>query len=232
MKNTFCYLSGLFYLLLLLADVLALALDYPDIHVWVKPLLMPALFMLLLAGAQKENLPGWIFAAFGVLMAWAGDVFLIFETKNPLFFLAGLASFLGTHICYILFFSKMVKPHKAWWLKNAWVWLAIITYGIILMATLWPHLGGMKWPVLIYASCICLMVMLSIRIQPDMVKSTWAWFATGAFLFLISDSILALNKFREPVDFASPMIMLTYGLAQFFIVSAAIRLSKPVAGAG
>jgi hypothetical protein len=39
----------------------------------------------------------------------------------------------------------------------------------------------------------------------------------------MSDSILAINKFYQPFEAAGVLIMLTYGLAQFFIVQGAIK---------
>jgi len=46
---------------------------------------------------------------------------------------------------------------------------------------------------------------------------------TGAGLFVISDSVLAINKFYQPFEAAGILIMLTYGLAQFFIIKGAIK---------
>ena len=46
---------------------------------------------------------------------------------------------------------------------------------------------------------------------------------TGALLFVISDSVLAVNKFHHSFEIADVVIMLTYGLAQLFIVEGAIK---------
>jgi len=39
----------------------------------------------------------------------------------------------------------------------------------------------------------------------------------GSILFMISDSILAINKFYEPSHYFEVIVMLTYILAQYFI---------------
>jgi uncharacterized membrane protein YhhN len=44
----------------------------------------------------------------------------------------------------------------------------------------------------------------------------------GALLFVISDSLLAINKFYQDIPLAGVLIMLTYGLAQLFIMEGAI----------
>jgi uncharacterized membrane protein YhhN len=46
---------------------------------------------------------------------------------------------------------------------------------------------------------------------------------TGALLFVVSDSTLAINKFYQSFEIAGVVIMLTYGLAQLFIVEGANR---------
>jgi uncharacterized membrane protein YhhN len=45
---------------------------------------------------------------------------------------------------------------------------------------------------------------------------------SGALIFMLSDSMIAINKFLDPLPFASMMIMITYILAQYFIVSGLI----------
>lgn len=219
------------FFLLLLIDLVSLATGLQSIHFWAKPLLMPVLAIFLVYSLSGNPSKAWYFTLIGLILAWAGDVFLLFEQKNPSFFLFGLASFLGTHICYILLFRKLIKPKAGWWTKNAWLWLAVVAYGFILISILWQSLGGMKIPVMVYALCISLMVILSLRLQPGMPKTVWIYFSIGAFLFFISDSILALNKFLHPVEFAAPAIMLTYGLAQYLISAGTVKyFGKAVAG--
>ena len=48
----------------------------------------------------------------------------------------------------------------------------------------------------------------------------------GAIFFMISDSILALNKFYQPIPFSNISIMLTYALAQYLIVLGILKLKK------
>ncbi|MGO8055650.1 lysoplasmalogenase family protein, partial [Rhizobium leguminosarum] len=50
-------------------------------------------------------------------------------------------------------------------------------------------------------------------------KSGGRWIITGAACFVLSDSLLAFNKFYAPFEFAGIAIMLTYGIAQLFIAA-------------
>jgi uncharacterized membrane protein YhhN len=49
------------------------------------------------------------------------------------------------------------------------------------------------------------------------------YFVAGAVLFVLSDSLLAINKFYQPLAFAGTLIMLTYCAAQYFIVMGFIK---------
>jgi uncharacterized membrane protein YhhN len=54
-------------------------------------------------------------------------------------------------------------------------------------------------------------------------KKPGRWMFTGALLFVISDSVLAVNKFYQPFALAPVLIMITYGLAQLLITQGAIE---------
>ena len=47
--------------------------------------------------------------------------------------------------------------------------------------------------------------------------------AAGAFIFLVSDSLIAINKFVTPIEHAFIGIMSTYYAAQLLIVFAMVR---------
>jgi uncharacterized membrane protein YhhN len=155
-----------------------------------------------------------------------GDIFLLFDHLNPVFFLFGLGSFLITHLLYIFYFIKVNSGKSEKGKKYSWLHTLVLAYGVILLYLLWPALGNMKIPVVIYAICICSMVIFCFRIQNSIPEEVWKWLAIGAVLFVISDSILALNKFSNPIPLGPVMIMLTYGLAQFFITWGAVKLSQ------
>lgn len=225
-------MPAIIYLVILFADIISLVFNLPTLHLLTKPLLMPVLAIYLYGSLKPIALTSWYLPLAGILLAWAGDVFLMFDKTNPIFFLAGLGSFLGTHIFYILFFNQILQPAANWWKNNIWLWGAVILYGICLVWGLWPGLGSMKIPVIIYAACISVMVIFSLRIQPSMDKRIWVLFAIGAFLFFISDSILAINKFLQPFLWASAFIMVTYGLAQYFIVKGTVRYFQAISGEG
>lgn len=180
-----------------------------------KVLLMPLLIAYVFTELRNKN--GFGVLLFAVLFCWAGDILLIFTEQNELFFLLGLGAFLLGHIGYIFTFRKCKASGKNKSLPAIYYGLPLI-YAIGLLLLLIPKLGDMTVPVVAYAVVISMMC----------VAAMWRWGNTsvvsfkmviyGAILFVISDSIIAVNKFYAPFSAASLLIMITYILAQYLIV--------------
>jgi uncharacterized membrane protein YhhN len=78
-------------------------------------------------------------------------------------------------------------------------------------------------PVMVYATVICTMLLCSLHIFLKVNKPANILYLLGAALFVLSDSLLAINKFYQPFAFAGILIMLTYCAAQYFIVTGFIK---------
>jgi uncharacterized membrane protein YhhN len=150
----------------------------------------------------------------------------MFEEKNSIFFLLGLSAFLLAHLFYIVFFHRVRVKEKV--KNNPWLLVAVVAYYAALITLLSPFLGDMKIPVLVYGIVISFMFMLAMHMLFIKNKSAGQWMMFGALLFVISDSVLAINKFYQPFEFAGILIMLTYGVAQLFIVEGASRYIRSV----
>jgi uncharacterized membrane protein YhhN len=182
---------------------------------------MPLLIIYFLAATNSfiSSLKKWIILA--LVFSWVGDVLLMFEAMNGSFFMFGLVAFLMAHIFYILFYENVIR--KEGLNKNYWWFLPVIIYYIALIYILSPNLGDMKLPVRIYG--IVISYMLIQALQAGRIKNLGAatFMIAGAVLFITSDSILAINKFYESVEYAGIAIMLTYGIAQLLITLGAVR---------
>lgn len=197
-------------------DIAGIALSIDALHYFAKPLLLPALMLLLFSAVKKA--PGKILILTALFFSWLGDMFLLFENKNPLFFIFGLASFLTTHILYIIYFLSIRNSSVSLLKKHRWLIVVVIIYGISLVWLLFAKLGDLKIPVIVYAAVICTMLLCSLHIFYKANKIAAGLFITGALLFVLSDSILAVNKFYQPFTYAGVCIMLTYCAAQYNIV--------------
>ncbi len=101
--------------------------------------------------------------------------------------------------------------------------LPVTIYYAGLMFWLSPYLGEMAMPVRIYGLIISFMLMLALHIFYIRNKKAAPYMVAGALLFVLSDSILAINKFYMPFQLAGTLIMLTYGFAQYLIVEGAVK---------
>jgi uncharacterized membrane protein YhhN len=213
----------LFWLLALL-DVAGIVADIEMLHFIAKPLLMPALLLLLFY--TKSIVPNKNLLLTGLFFSWLGDVFLLFEYKYALFFIFGLVSFLITHIFYIVYFLRIRSERPSLLKKQPVLFALVLAYGITLVWQLYPKLGDLKLPVMVYAAVICSMLLCSLHVFLKVNKKAARFYLCGALFFVLSDSLLAINKFYQPFSYAGAFIMLTYCAAQFFIVSGYIQQNR------
>ena len=198
------------YLLLLLSGK-------EDMAWWLKPLLIPFLISIVAISDKFSTQKTLLFALF---FSWIGDVLLLFSDKHPLFFISGLVAFLIAHLVYIFLFQNQNKINRTKiYLRFSPI---VIIYLLGILSVLWSSLNEMKIPVTIYAFVISTMLLMSIKSYFEWKKPANILVLFGAVLFVISDSILAINKFYAPVPMSSFLIMSTYLAAQFFIVKSVL----------
>jgi uncharacterized membrane protein YhhN len=209
--------------MLTLIDVAAISYGFTDVHFVAKPLLIPTLICLLIFSNKADKEKWWILT--GLFFSFLGDVFLLYEYKSPLFFIFGLASFLFTHICYIIYFVRIKSSQVSLLRQQLWLAALVLAYGCSLVMLLYPGLGDLKFPVIIYAAVICTMLLCSLHVFYKTGRPANVFFVMGALLFVISDSLLAVNKFLSPLSMSGVYIMLTYCAAQFCIVQGFLKNS-------
>ncbi len=195
---------------------------FPDFRYFTKPLLMPLLMLAYFLEVKQLGLFSRILLSV-LFFSWVGDILLMFESINGVFFIGGLLSFLTAHLMYIRYFSKTNSVNEPYLKSRPVMLLAILAYVIELMYILWPYLGEMKVPVLIYGSVIGLMLSFALWQIGKLDKKAASLFVMGAAFFVLSDSLLAINKFRSSFAYAGTAIMFTYCLAQYFLVRGSAR---------
>lgn len=160
----------------------------------------------------------------GLFFSWLGDIFLLFD--KPVFFITGLLSFLLTHICYIIYFLRLKGNNRSYLQQRPVMLVVIIAYLVELLYMLWPGLGGMKIPVIIYAVVISTMFATAAWQYEKVDRKTAMYFIFGSFLFVLSDSALAIGKFLQPLPYGGILVMTTYVAAQILIVQGAISYDR------
>jgi uncharacterized membrane protein YhhN len=145
----------------------------------------------------------------GLVFSLAGDVLLIEQEK---LFKAGLGAFLIAQILYIRAFLS-VTPAKVDFLSV----LPLLIFGMFMMAILFPHLGKLKIPVAVYVLVITVMAGLAADRFVVMGGALALRAFAGAVLFLISDAILAINKFAKKIPYGRALKLATYFAAQWLL---------------
>jgi uncharacterized membrane protein YhhN len=211
----------LVFWIIALLDIIGTGFNLQVLHYIFKPLLMPVLIAAVILFTQKTSGRKIIIAA--LFFSLLGDVFLLLDDKNTLFFIAGLIYFLITHLLYISYFMKIRRNGRSLLRQYPFIIGLIILYIAGLLFLLIPKLGNLKIPVIIYACIIGTMLFYSLMLPYSINKKVRASFISGAILFVISDSLLAINKFYQSFPLAAVFIMLTYCAAQYFIVKGFIK---------
>lgn len=177
---------------------------------WLKPIPIVLFMALALLSTSPVSATYRLFVLVGLLFSMAGDIFLALPQDR---FVLGLASFLIAHIWYIAAFGSRSGLHFTWW-----VVAAAIIYGAIMLSLLWPGVAsGLRVPVLIYLLVILVMGWQATEQWLALRDASSLLAMAGALLFVLSDSALALNKFRAPFGAADAVVMLTYYAAQWLI---------------
>lgn len=161
----------------------------------------------------------------GLFFSLVGDVALMFQHVDQFNFLIGLAAFLVAHLCYSIgFIHNIVDGGSSRGdLLSAIIAVGLAAYGYFFADTLLPKVDeGIAVPVGVYVGGICVMgAAAAFRLGRTYPRS-YLMVLIGAFFFITSDSLLAINRFIAPMESARWTVMLTYGIAQLLIAWGAL----------
>ncbi|MGC2234918.1 MAG: lysoplasmalogenase [Pyrinomonadaceae bacterium] len=210
------------YFFILTVEVFALYFGLQTVQFFSKPSLMLILLVYFRVKSQKyisqKNL-----IMLALFFSWLGDIFLLFDKQKPQLFIYGLAAFLIAHLFYIVYFYQIRAKNAVKKKINIPALSAILIYVVSLFILLAPNLGTLQSPVAVYTLALSIMLLASIH-GFDFYKHDFAKLCiAGTSLFVVSDSLLAINRFYQPFAFASVLIMLTYAVAQFLITVGALK---------
>jgi uncharacterized membrane protein YhhN len=164
----------------------------------IVPIAMLAILVLRSTGDWKRLgiLAALVFSA-------GGDIFM--ELDN---FIWGLSSFLIAHICYLVVFCRNIEFN----LLRVLLALIIVSSTFISATILTPNLGELAIAVYFYIGVIAVM-----GITTSLGAKNHPLVILGALAFMVSDSIIAFNRFDAPIEGARYAIMITYYLGQYLL---------------
>lgn len=202
-----------------LVDWIAVAKGWKKVEYIAKPATMVALFLLLALVGRFGSLP-LIFFGVGVLFSLAGDVFLMFSDR---WFIPGLVSFLLAHVAYIIGFNLPLPEVSPVWALAVALVLAVSAARLLRQIVAGLSVKGQRkliGPVIVYGVVITLMLLSAMLtlFRPEWKTTPAALVSLGAMLFFFSDTILAWNKFVNPVKNGRVLNMVTYHLGQIGLI--------------
>lgn len=228
MKNTKTILLLFFFCSAL--NLCAEALGLVQLIYCTKPLLMPLLALWFYLSTKSNPSPLRNLFLAGFFFAFGGDTLLMFTENNAggeIFFLLGLASFLLTHLFYLIAFRKIKQEEKGLVSRKKYLLLPFLFFLAINTIILWEGLKPeMQIPVILYSSTIVAMAAACLNLFGKISKNTFQLLFTGVCLFMISDTLIGLNKFKMPIPQARILIMLFYLSGQFLIAKGAVEITK------
>ena len=212
------YIFLIGFLIVAVVDLFAVLKENKKLEYIAKPLLMPILALYFIFGTFTIG-TDWLIGL-ALLFGCSGDFFLMLENKEK-WFMFGMIGFLIGHIFYIIAFLLSVGEN----LMNFPLWgLILILPVVLILYLMFPkikdHMGELKIPVYVYMTAILFMHFTSIlRLGVfDIFCPCFFLVYIGSLLFISSDSMIAIDKFKEDMEIPNFYIMLTYILGQFLIV--------------
>ncbi len=199
--------------------MLGIILEIEVLRFVFKPLILLSLMALYKVSTSNGIHAPYLLA---LVFSFFGDVFLLFQ--GDLFFMLGLGAFLIAH----LFFIKLVV---LWWKEFRLRNLLLTAVPFVLLVTglivfLRSYLDEMFVPVVVYAMVIgAFGTVATILYQQRKTKAAFTMML-GAFVFMVSDTILSINLFYKPMMLLNILVMFTYVLAQYLIYSAVVLKQK------
>lgn len=218
-------------------------LEIKDGKVKAAVFVATALFLCMVAVVSAPlRIPHKLFLPVGLLCVaslwltpWEITLALLFSAMGDYFgscacFMAQMGSFAVAHIFYIVFFirrylrkgTKMTAKMRGYQMMLGICALTLLAFIFVRVVPAAPE-GVLRTGVGIYAVVICVMLLAALVQRSSL-------YALGALLFVISDFILAWNKFVEPVPYDQILILITYFAAQWllFVRATPYKVAHPI----
>ena len=166
------------------------------------------------------------FAMCAFLFSLLGDTFLMFTDKQMNFFMLGLSSFLVAQIAYIVLLLRSIKiSGKQSFLGKNPTWLiGFLVYGGFVYFLLFNQLDNvLKIAVFVYMTALLGMSAMALNRFKAVNSVSFFLVFTGSVLFVISDSLIAIDKFLNSIPHDRFWVMSTYISAQLLIMMGILK---------
>ena len=203
-------------------EALALWKNWVKVEFAAKPTVMIVLFIWLMTSVGLSDSLLWF--GMGILFSLVADILLMISLDRM--FLAGLIIFLLAHLAYVIGFNTPIPAFSAWGIVLAVMVGLGGTRIIRRILDVLPSKGqaNMRTPIIVYSLVISLMLLSAMMKLSDVTWNAGAavLVSVGAFLFYISDIILAWHKFVSPIQYGRIYNIAAYHLGQIILIAGVI----------
>lgn len=205
-------------MLIAVSAVLAMIIEllgHRTVYLVLKPLttILVNSLLFVVPKSQHSRFKSIMLAA--LLFCLMGDILLMF----PAYFVFGLAAFLMAHLLFAFGFINL-KGFRSHWAS----FVTLYVIGGLLFFWLKPGLGQFMVPVTVYVVVICFMAWQGIGLFLREKRKEFLWIGIAVLLFMFSDTMIAIAKFKTDFDYSSILILSTYWLSIGLIANAARRI--------
>ena len=192
------------------------------ISIAVKSLIIPLLIWLYLRFVRGHWNRFHSMIIIALIFSWIGDITLQLTQFQESFFLVGLGSFLITQLIYMVAF--FITPGKnTLFFRKIYLLIPVALYGWGILWLLSAGLGDMKLPVTVYTVVILSMLLAAVNREKKVNRQSFLLVLAGAILFVLSVSMIAINKFSQPFELARIAILSSYFTARYLIALGCAR---------
>jgi len=196
------------------------AIENKTLRYITKPLLMPLIIFYYIFSVNLNTL-NW-FLIIALIFGMLGDISLMIGREGK-WFMIGLGSFLVGHIFYIITYlllsasSLLQFPPIGWFLL-----LPLVGLTLFFFLRIKGNMGELQIPTMIYLVVIFLMSFFAMLLLSVFSPLAFIFVYIGPILFIISDGLIAVDKFDTKISKEGVYVMITYVLAQLFITQGII----------
>lgn len=210
---------SIFFTVVLLIDIgVKIFLENFPYRFISKPIVLFLLIGFYVINTKESNRNKFIYVLLGLLCFLIGDLFIINHT-NQIFFIASMLLFSLGKLFYCLKFTN-VKDFDVNRLTPFLI--TCFVFMVFIFNLIYENLGVYFIPVLIYFFISLLMALFSFLRKEDTNLNSYRMVFLGILFFLVSETVMVLKTFYHEIIFQDFLIMFTYGLAQYFIITGLI----------
>lgn len=216
------------FAIIVIANLVGEYLQNSQIVHLAKPLLLVWVAVYFLVEAKGLDKTVVKLAFFGFLFSWTGDLFMMFSGEF-LYFVFGIVSFMVAQVLYAFLFLRAINiSGKRPFFKKKPIWLIpYIAFGLIIYILLFIHLDALlKIAIFVYIIAILGMSSMALNRYGNANPISFSLVFAGSLLFVISDSLIAINRFLVSIPYEGLFIMSTYIAAQYLIMMGILKQYK------